>query len=640
MKNIVKIPIILLGAMVLTLQSCKDYLDIVPDKTQELELLFDREEQAYKALATCYSYLPLNDDIYGSQALMTDELTTPLRQATNGIEVMRGKQTVNNPLLGLWSGFNGGAGVYQQSLFRAINDCNILIANIETVPDMSAEDKATWKSEAIFLKAYYHYLLVVQYGPIPICDVNLPISASIEQIRVPRNSVEQCFNYIIATIDLALPNLPDRLMNNLQLGRIDKTIAKAIKSRVLLYAASPLFNGNAEFYENFRNHDGSQFFNTVANQEKWKVAADAAEEALTMAITNGVSLYKYKDAIPDYDKTDIQYLSIQSQYNYRYMFTDKWNEELIWGQSNPVTSYYEIQAAALVKSPSASSNEAAWQWLSPTLNMVESYYTNNGLPIDEDLTYNYSGRYDVVAVTALNQTEAQVGQQTAQLNLNREPRFYSSIGFDRGYYRGHGTKMNLKMRKNETPGGRQGSSNDYLITGYAVSKYAHPFSNGTTYEKLIKYPWPLIRMAELYLNYAEAYNEYYGPSQQVYDALNEVRARVGLPKIEVIWADATKAKSVNKHMSKEGLREIIKQERSIEMAFEGHRYNDLRRWKDAEKVLSNPVKGWSIDEVDPLKFYTVTNVGTRSFIAPRDYFQPIKLDEMTKNPNLVQNPNW
>lgn len=640
MKNIVKIPIILLGAMVLTLQSCKDYLDIVPDKTQELELLFDREEQAYKALATCYSYLPLNDDLYGSQALMTDELTTPLRQVTNGIEVMRGKQTVNNPLLGFWTGYMGGGNVYQHSLYRGINDCNILIENIGTVPDMSAEDKATWKAEAMFLKAYYHYLLVVQYGPIPICDVNLPISSSIEQIRVPRNSVDQCFNYIISTIDLAVSNLPDRLMNNLQLGRIDKTIAKAIKSRVLLYAASPLFNGNAEFYENFRNHDGTQFFNPVADQEKWKLAADAAAEALTMAITNGVSLYKYKDAIPDYDKTDIQYAAIQNQYNYRYMFTDKWNEELIWGQSNPVNSYYQIQAAALVKSPSASSNEAAWQWLSPTLNMVENYYTNNGLPINEDLTYNYAGRYNVVSVTTQNQLEAQVGQQTAQLNLNREPRFYSSIGFDRGYYRGHGAKMGLKMRKNEAPGGRQGSSNDYLITGYAVSKYTHPFSTGTSYEKLIKYPWPLIRMAELYLNYAEAYNEYYGPSQQVYDALNEVRARVGLPKVEVVWADATKAKSVNKHMSKEGLREIIKQERTIEMAFEGHRYNDLRRWKDADKVLNNPVMGWSIDEVDPLKYYTVTNVGARSFIAPRDYFQPIKLEEMTKNPNLVQNLNW
>lgn len=640
MKNSVKFSIIFLGITLLALQSCKDYLDIVPDKTQELELLFDREEQAYKALATCYSYLPKNDDLYGSHALMTDELTTPLRQVTNGIEVMRGKQTVNNPLLGLWSGYKGGADIYQQSLFRAIYDCNILIENIETVPDMSAADKATWKSEGIFLKAYYHFLLVTQYGPIPICDVNLPISSSVEQIRVPRNTVDECFNYIISTIDMATPNLPDRLMNNLQLGRIDKTIAKAIKAKVLLYSASPLFNGNGEFYENFRNKDGQQLFNTIADQEKWKKAADAAEEALTMAGMNGVALYKYKDAIPDYDKTDIQYLAIQSQYNYRYMFTDKWNEELIWGNSNPVTGYYQMQAASLIKSPTASSNEAAWQWLSPTLSAVETYYSNNGLPIDEDLTYNYSGRYDVVQITALNQLEAQVGQQTANVNLNREPRFYSSIGFDRGYFRGHGVKLNLKMRKNEAPGGRQGSSNDYLVTGYAVNKFVHPFSLGTSYDKLIKYPWPLMRLAELYLNYAEASNEYYGPSQQVYDALNEVRARVGLPKIEVVWADATKARSVNKHLSKEGLREIIKQERSIELSFEGHRYNDLRRWKDADKVLNNPAKGWSIDEVDPLKFYTVTNVGERTFIAPRDYFQPIKLDEMTKNPNLVQNPNW
>lgn len=638
MKNNVKFQILILLTIILSLPSCSDYLDIVPDKTQELELLFDREQQSYKALATCYSYLPQSDDIYSSQALMTDELTTPLRQSTRGMEIMKGMQTVNDPLLGLWTGYGGA--MYQVSLFRAIYDCNTFIQHIDLVPDMSPDKKATAKAEAMFLKAYYHYLLVVEYGPIPIMDANIPISASIDQIRVSRNSVDECYNYINSTIDMAIPSLPERVTSLLYLGRIDKTIAKAIKSRIALYAASPLYNGNAEYYENFRNKDGKQLFNTVPNQENWKKAVDAAEDAIATAKANGVTLYKYKDAIPDYDKTDIQFLAIQNQYNYRYMFTDKWNTELIWGRSNPILSWQQLQAAALVKSSLASSNEAAWQWLSPTLNVVETYYTNNGLPINEDLTYNYDGRYNVVSVTSANQLEAQVGQQTVRLHLNREPRFYASIGFDRGYSRSYGVKLNLKMRKNETPGGRQGSSNDYLVTGYAVTKYTHPLSDGSNYAKLIAYPWPLIRMAELYLNYAEAYNEYYGPSQQVYDALNEVRSRVGLPKIEVVWADAAKAKTVNKHLNKDGLREIIKQERNIEMAFEGHRYNDLRRWKEADKVLNEPVKGWSIDEVDPLKFFTLTNVGERSFIAPRDYFQPIKLDEITKNPNLVQNPNW
>jgi hypothetical protein len=196
------------------------------------------------------------------------------------------------------------------------------------------------------------------------------------------------------------------------------------------------------------------------------------------------------------------------------------------------------------------------------------------------------------------------------------------------------------MRKNEKPGGRQGNSNDYLITGYLLKKYAHISSEGNTYDNLIKYPWPVIRLAELYLNYAEAYNEVNGPSQEVYEALNVVRSRVGLPAIEVVWSNATMAKHVNKHQTQDGLREIIFQERLIELAFEGHRYHDIRRHKLAGQYFTTAMKGWSVDESDAANFYTLTSVGERSFITPRDYLQPIKLDEITKNPNLVQNPGW
>lgn len=630
--------VIIISLVVLMVAACQDYLDIVPDKTQELELLFDRQEQAFKALATCYSYLPNNDDLYGTHVLMTDELTTPIRQVTNGIEIMRGKQNVNNPLLGLWSGYNGGE--YQHSLFRAINDCNIFIDNIHQVPDMTENEKDIWKAEVTFLKAYFHFLLVQSYGPIPIVEQNLPISAPIEQIRVSRNTVDECFDYIVTKIDEAMEVLPDRIISNLYLGRVDKTIAAAIKSRVLLYAASPLFNGNAEFYQNFTNNDGQPLFNTGYDPEKWIKAKEAAEEAINIALNNGVDMFMYNGDVLVVDQRDMQSPLVQSLYHYRYMFTQKWNKELIWGNSNPVTSWYQIQAASLMKSPVSSSNEAAWQWLSPTLRMAENYYTKNGLPIDQDLTYDYDGRFDLVTVPAANRLEAQTNQQTVGLHLNREPRFYASIGFDRGFNRAWGEKFPLRMRKNEKPGGRQGNSNDYLVTGYLLKKYVDISSEGNSYDKLIKYPWPLIRMAELYLNYAEASNEVNGPSQEVFDALNKVRARVNLPAIETVWSNPALAKTVNKHLDKAGLREIIFQERSIELAFEGHRYQDIRRNKLADKFFASPVEGWKVDEVEAVNFYTLTNVGERSFITPRDYLQPIAIDEITKNPNLVQNPGW
>ena len=439
------IKVSVLALFTLLLSGCSDYLDIVPDKTQELELLFDRQQQAYKALATCYSYLPKNDDLYATHVLTTDELTTPIRQVTNGIEVMRGKQNVNDPLLGLWTGYSGGA--YQYSLFRAINDCNIFIENIHLVPDMTNDEKDQWKAEVIFLKAYYHFLLVRSYGPIPIMDENIPISAAIEEIRVKRNTVDECFDYIESTIDEAMIDLPERNTNNLYLGRIDRTIAAAIKSRVLLYAASPLYNGNAEYYQNFTDEDGESLFNTTYDANKWVKARDAAKEAIELALANNVQMFAYTGDVLEEDQRDMQSTMLQGLYSYRYMFTQKWNSELIWGNSNPVTDYYQVQAASLMKSPTSSSNEAAWQWLSPTMRMAELYYTKNGLPIDEDVTFDYENRFELTTVTSSNRLEAQTNQQTVGLHLNREARFYASIGFDRGFNRSWGTRYPLRMRK-------------------------------------------------------------------------------------------------------------------------------------------------------------------------------------------------
>lgn len=619
-----------------------EYLDIVPEKTQELSLVFERKEQAYKALATCYSYLPKSDDLYGTHVTMTDELTSPIRQSVNGLEIMRGKQAVGDPLLSLWQGFNGGS--WQPSLYNAINDCNIFLENIEKVPDMTEREKREWSAEVRFLKAYYHFLLVMRYGPIPIMDKNFPISASPEEVRVFRNSADECFDYIEAEMDLAIPDLPARVNNTNFLGRVDRTIAAAIKSRVLLYAASPLFNGNAEFYAGYTDKNGKALFNTSYDNEKWAKALNAAEYAIQLAESNGVKMYLFNGQYRDYDNANVIYDPefTAAIYNYKFMFVDRWNSELIWGLSRVTNAWYQIQASTLIKNTAASSNEAAWQWLSPTYRMAELYYTKNGLPIDQDLTFDYDNKYELRrgASADLSVFVVQIGQETVQLHFDREPRFYATIAFDRGYNRAHGIKQHLRMRNSEVPGGKMGSSNDYLISGYGLQKYVHPDTQGDSYANLINYPWPLIRLSELYLNYAEAYNEYNGPGIEVYAALNEVRQRAGLPNVEDVWSDPSLARTVGKHISQDGLREIIQQERLIELAFEGHRYDDIRRWKQAEEYFTTPVKGWSVSESQADRFYTLINVGERSFITPRDYFQPIKTEELSRNPNLIQNLGW
>ena len=616
--------------------SCDNYLDIVPDQTQQVDLLFERKEVAYTALATCYAYLPKNDGVYTSFMTMSDEITTPISKETDGVRIMKGQQSASNPKFGLWSGWSD-----QGSLWEGIRHCNILIENIHNVVDMSEEEMNSWAAEAKFLKAYYHFLLFTYYGPIPIVDENLPISASDNEVRVKRSTVDQSVDYIVQTIDDAILDLPVRELSSNDLGRIDQVIAKSIKSRVLLYAASPLFNGNSEMYSGFINEDGEHYFNQTYDQTKWDLAKDASLDAINAALENGVGLYEFSSTPPNYEDEYEESEFLRTLYDLKYTIVDKWNSELIWGNSNPVrdNDWWQMQAACMMKNPSASSVEAAWQWIAPTLRIAELFYTENGLPIDQDLTYDFQNRFNTATVGASQNYQAQYGTTTAKLNLNREPRFYSSLGFDRGYNRTWGNLWQLRMKKGEIHG-RIANSDDYLITGYALKKLVHPDSEGDGYNKIVTYAWPMIRLSELYLNYAEAINESVGPNQEAYDALNAVRERAGISNVEDAWGNASISATLNKHTTQDGFREIIRQERLIELSFEGNRYNDIRRWKQAEQYFNSPVFGWSVDETSVGGYYNITQVGTRSFNSPRDYFHPISINEITINPNLTQNLGW
>jgi len=616
--------------------SCNNYLDIVPDQTQQVDLLFERKEVAYTALATCYAYLPKNDGVYTSFMTMSDEITTPIAKETNGVRIMKGQQSASNPKFGLWSGWED-----QGSLWEGIRHCNILIENIHNVVDMTEEEMNSWAAEAKFLKAYYHFLLFTYYGPIPIVDQNLPISASDNEVRVKRRTVDESVNYIVQTIDDAILDLPVRELSSNDLGRIDQVIAKSIKSRVLLYAASPLFNGNSEMYSGFVNEDGEHYFNQAYDQNKWDLARDASLDAINAALENGVGLYEFSSTPPNFEDEYEESEFLRTLYDLKYSIVDKWNSELIWGNSNPVRDpdWWQMQAACMMKNPNASSVEAAWQWIAPTLRIAELFYTENGLPIDQDLTYDFQNRFNTATVGASQNYQAQYGATTAKLNLNREPRFYSSLGFDRGYNRTWGNLWQLRMKKGESHG-RIANSDDYLITGYALKKLVHPDSEGDGYNKIVTYAWPMIRLSELYLNYAEAINESTGPNQDAYDALNAVRERAGISNVEDAWGNASVSATLNKHTTQDGFREIIRQERLIELSFEGNRYNDIRRWKQAEQYFNSPVFGWSVDETSVSGYYNITQVGIRSFNSPRDYFHPISINEITINPNLTQNLGW
>ena len=166
-------------------------------------------------------------------------------------EIARGNQSVSDPYLNTWDG-----SYYGKYMFGAIRNCNIFLENISDlskVPDLTLDERKRWIAEAEFLKAYYHYTLLKMYGPIPITDKNIDIAANPEAVKVKRMPFDSCVNYIANLLDTAAAGLPDIIANpTTEMGRATSVIAKAVKAKLLVLAASPLFNGNPD-YANFKD---------------------------------------------------------------------------------------------------------------------------------------------------------------------------------------------------------------------------------------------------------------------------------------------------------------------------------------------------------------------------------------------------
>ncbi|MCS4227234.1 RagB/SusD family nutrient uptake outer membrane protein [Sphingobacterium sp. BIGb0165] len=637
------------------LGSCSKYLDVVPDNTLKLEDIFNIKVEAYNALAKVYSYLPNDDQTHVTSWSLGDEWLGRLDLNTNtgnlrAIRIMRGLQSQTSPQLGLWSGTEGGKPLYQ-----GIRQCEVFLANIDKVRDMTDGEKAEWKAQVKFLKGYFAFLLIQRYGPIVLPTGLASPTSTPEELFLNRSKVEDCFNYVLNLMNEAIPNLTERVSSN-NLGQIDQVAAKAIKARVLVFRASPFFNGNREYFGDFMDSDGQPFFPQAEDKEKWKAAIDALNESITLCEANGLGLYHFAKEPFIYDRPAFTANPerMQTLYDLRMLIVDPWNKELVWGNSN--LNYYnqgELAHSSNIRLPEGYGdgvvNEPSysWQWMGATYQMAERYYTENGLPIDEDLTYDFSNKYEIIKTPASSESSythwngyMQPNTETIKLYMNREPRFYANLGITAGYWRAHTVRINTMFYGN-SHGGYNSSQHttDFFATGIGTQKMVHPESQSGAWQRTIKFPYPIIRMADLYLMKAEALNEYSGPSTEVYTLLDRVRERAGIPSVEKAWSDASLAKTVNKHRTKEGLRDIILQERGIEFAFEGIHFWDMMRHKRATSAFSMPIWGWNHTGTTGTSFFVLDVKQERRFTI-RDCLWPIDLNEMNTNGKLIQNPGW
>lgn len=551
--------------------SCE--FDHFPTEAISLEDVFRDPLKMEGYVLGLYGYLPNQGSFHRVASAMlssaTDESvptgTSNIRVLTDGSLTTRSGNPDGN-----WN-----------SAYQFLADINLGLENLHLCKNLAESKMNQYNGEMKFLRAFIHFELVKRYGGIPLATK----SFSLDSLKIARNTFEECINYILADCENAFATLPEP--NNVVFGRASKGAALALKSRVLLYAASPLYNGSG-----FRNDNNPLVCYGNEDPKRWEKAAEAAHQVITL---NFYSIFKPTN-ITDTDN-DSQVLT-RGEDNYRKLFnTIVGNKELILSRTAALNNTIEKDNA-----PVGYTNGLGRT--SPSQQMVDAYGMVNGKTI-ADLLYNANQPYQ-----------------------KRDPRFEASIFYNGKTWSGRAVET--------FQGGRDMQGTVYSRTGYYLSKFsvANVVISGTQTNAL--HCFPIFRYAEVLLNYAEAMNNAYGPDEDpkgygltARGALKLIRGRVLRPSHTDVEA-ATQAE----------MAEAIKRERRVELAFEEHRYFDLKRWKEAEDILSKEIKGVIIQKEDTGFTYDYSyTVETRQF-PDRLNFYPIPNSEMSRNSALVNNPGW
>lgn len=638
-----KYVILTIAVVASCLTACKDYLDQVPENDIEtFETIFERRSTA--DVWFTQSTLDMANNFVGfftPGVIGADEFVTGDYERSLGAKMLNipdGLQLSQKPIGDVWG-----------STYYSLRLLNTFIQRIVDVYDMTEAEKINWRAEAMAVKAFYYFELVKRYGPIVLVPTNIDVNVDLQKMQVPRFHVDTCFNEIVRLLDEAIPDLyysKEREASHKLFP--SKEGAMALKAKVLLYQASPLFNGN-DFYVNFKGKDGEPLFNTKYDPEKWKRAAEAADEVVALCESLG-----YKLITGDQDK------ATNLLNDMRDIELSIWEREYDGVEAVFMTGF---QGALINSFPYLLPNfpegypekeSSARGTFGPSMKMVESFYTKNGLPLNMDKEWPYANRYKMGReVDNTYQGVVALNEDVLNLHLRREPRFYAHIAADRCYWqRGPVASKNLEVQAYR--GEAFGLHESYLdastrqnICGYYVKKYTRTEVQTSNYRSnsavLGDCRWPVIRLAELYLMQAEAWNEYLNkPDDRVYEPLNKVRRRAGIPDVQDAWKKfSTHPQQVE---NQAGMREIIRQEKTVEFAFEGHRFWDLRRWKTAHLELNDKILGWNVLGDNARTFYNnyegpVVVWSKVKFISPRDYLFPIKAEEVMIS-GYVQNPGW
>ena len=665
---------ILVGIASWGLASCNGFLDVDQyfNDLYQLDSVFTKRSTTEQWLWKVYSRLDANREICNKMSsgfnFASDDLFYGDRTATVPCQSYQNCEYSPSKMLNedRWG-----------NLYCGIREASTFISNVDQCTELTNDQIEDYKAQARFLRAYFYWMLIKQWGPVPLLpDEGLDINLSYEELSTPRNTYDECVDYIVAEFEEAAIHL-EQERSTAYLGMATKGAALAARAKVLLYAASPLYNGNHDLFE-LKDEAGNPLIYQNYDERKWARAAAAAEEVIN---TGWYELY----TVPVSEETVLPPAEVRSREfpygcggidpyeSYRQLFNGairdmKDNREFIfYRQFNNAGATGGEDLIDLVKhSYPHNSGWDGWNTNAVSLKQVDAYYMFDGRDKDnasEGYPYHEDGFItadDADSVYKFVNRASEEKYQVSRRFGNREPRFYASISFngcvwesENAYKNQNGTVDIQNKPCNYYRGGENGKTSSEPefcpFTGIGLFKYYHPDdtwqTSGAVYQTYKVEP--TIRYADVLLWYAEALNEltqeYSFPTydgrgtvtvsrnvEKMRSAFSQVRFRAGLPDADN-YDDAAQ------------FRVTLKRERQIELFAESARYFDLRRWKDAPTEEVGPIKGFNINITSSKRedFYKETVISrVQKRWMDKMYLWPIPKNETDRNVKLQQNPGW
>lgn len=553
--------------------------------------------------------------------------------------------------------------------YEGIRKASTFLDNVDRCPELTMDEIADMKGQARFLRAYCYWALIRVFGPVPLIPLEgLDADLSYEELSLPRAHFDEIVSFIDTELAETARLLPmRRTVNNL--GRPTRGAALGLRARVLLYAASPLYNGNLDFF-NVVDNKGNQLISQTYDESKWAKAAAAAKDVIELAKTSG--LYELYTIAPKIGTLDMYRPPVHPEYSTK-DYPDGWAniDPLLSYKSNFDGSVQGSKNPELIFTRTSDGTGTINDWmyqalprtisgnnrLCVTQKQVNAYAMNDGRTISEAAN---TGDYVTTGFTteAYSENNPFLPAKVSLMYNKREPRFYASIAYNGSVWEA-ASASEPRYRNQQifyyrgTEDGKQGFKEECPLTGMTLKKFYNSEDSRTDGGYVIEKTEMTIRYAEILLIYAEALNElsegevYHLKTYSNEDveikrdedemryAIKRIRMRAGVPD----YTNET-------YKNQADFRVKLKRERQVELLGENSmRYFDLRRWKDALTEENQLLQGCNInisdDDTYIADFYKETPVSSvHKVFEQRMYLFPFPTYELKRNVNLTQNPGW